>query len=275
MNRPIETCPLIKATETLSNVTVELYEPGVNKYFMTSVTPMLDEEGHIKSYVHSLVDITEAKDKEKELIKSRNAFFNMLNDLDYSYVELKGLYNSLIHSFANAIDAKSPWTKGHSERVTNYAVAIAKEMGFNDKDIETLRIAALLHDIGKIGTYDVILDKPDRLSSEEIELVKMHPVKGAEILRPIMQLQDILPIIRHHHERIDGKGYPDGLKGEEIPFLARVITIADSFDSMTSDRPYRPAPGIEYALSELKESSGIQFDPGAVEAFLMVLEKIK
>jgi len=275
MDRPIEICPLIKASETLSTETIELYEPRVNKYFMTSVTPMLDEKGHIKSYVHSLVDITETKHKEKELIKSRNAFFNMLNDLDFSYAELKGLYNALIHSFANAIDAKSPWTKGHSERVTNYAIAIAKEMGLQEKDIEILRIAALLHDVGKIGTLDVILDKPGRLNAEEFNLVKMHTVKGEQILKPIKQLQDILPIIRHHHERIDGNGYPDRLKGEEIPLYARILHIADSFDSMTADRPYRPAPGIEYAISELKKYSGTQFDPKVVEAFLNILGNVQ
>jgi putative nucleotidyltransferase with HDIG domain/PAS domain S-box-containing protein len=275
MDRPIEICPLIKASETLSTETIELHEPRVNKYFMTSVTPMLDEKGHIKSYVHSLVDITEIKDKEEKLTKSRNAFFNMLNDLDVSYVELKGLYNALIHSFANAIDAKSPWTKGHSERVTNYAIAIAKEMGLQEKDIEILRIAALLHDVGKIGTLDVILDKPGRLNAEEFNLVKMHTVKGEQILQPIKQLQDILPIIRHHHERIDGNGYPDRLKGEEIPLYARILHIADSFDSMTADRPYRSAPGIEYAISELKKYSGTQFDPKVVETFLNILGNVQ
>jgi len=267
----IENCPAVKSSKTHNTEIIEFYEAKINKYFMAYATPILDEEGRIQSYVHALVDITEIKNKEKELIISRNAFFNMLKDVDFSYAELKGLYDGLIYAFANAIDAKSKWTKGHSERVTHYAVAIAKEMGLSEKDIETLRIAALLHDVGKIGTYDVILDKPGRLNDEELKLIKMHPAKGEEILRPIKQLQDILPIIRHHHERIDGKGYPDGLKGEEIPLLPRVIAVADSFDSMTSDRPYRPAPSREYAMSELKKYSGIQFDPQAVEAFLRIL----
>jgi putative nucleotidyltransferase with HDIG domain len=170
------------------------------------------------------------------------------------------------------MDAKSPWTKGHSERVTSYATAIAKAMGLNDNEIETLRIASLLHDIGKIGTYDVILDKPGRLTNEEFSLVKTHPVKGEEILKPIKQLQNILSIVRSHHERLDGNGYPDKLKGMEIPFVARIITVADSFDSMTSDRPYRPSPGKDYAISELKKYRGIQFDIQVVDAFLQVLE---
>jgi HD-GYP domain-containing protein (c-di-GMP phosphodiesterase class II) len=133
----------------------------------------------------------------------------------------------------------------------------------------------LLHDIGKIGTYDSLLDKPERLTMEEFEIVKKHPFQGVEILQGVKQLHDIIPIIRYHHERIDGKGYPDGLKGEEIPILARILHVADSFDSMTSDRPYRPSPRIEYAISELKKHSGSQFDSYVVDAFLKVLENRK
>ncbi|MEW6214372.1 MAG: HD domain-containing phosphohydrolase [Nitrospirota bacterium] len=268
----IEGCPLPRSGNIRNTETLEYYERRFNKYFVTHVTPILDEEGLVKAYVHSLIDVTEIKNKEKKLAESRDAFLNMLRDLDFSYRELKELYEGLILSFVNAIDAKSPWTKGHSERVTNYAIAIAKEMGLKEKDIETLKIAALLHDIGKIGTYDVILEKPKRLSIKEFNLVKMHPVKGEEILRPIRQLQNILPIIRSHHERIDGKGYPDGLKGDEIPLLSKIISVTDSFDSMTSQRPYRSTPGKEYAISELKRYSGTQFDPQVVEAFLRVIK---
>jgi len=270
-DRPIEQCSLLRPEDLTNSVPFEYYEPRLNRHFMAYSTPIHADGGPIQSYVHALVDITEIKNKEKELMTSRDGFFNMLKDVDFYYAELKELYHSLINAFANAIDAKSKWTKGHSERVTDYAVAIAKKMGLSEKDIETLRIAALLHDIGKIGTYDVILDKPGRLNTEEFDLVKMHPVKGEEILKPIKQLQGVLPVIRSHHERIDGKGYPEGLKGEEIPLLARIICVADSFDSMTSDRPYRPAPSREYAMSELKKYSGIQFDPQAVEAFLRIL----
>jgi putative nucleotidyltransferase with HDIG domain len=142
-----------------------------------------------------------------------------------------------------------------------------------EKDVEDLRTAALLHDIGKIGTYDVILDKPDKLDDEELALIRTHPLKGEEILKPIKQLRHLLPIIRHHHERVDGKGYPDGLMDGEIPFLAKIITVADSFDSMTSERPYRPAPPMAYAISEIKRCSGTQFDPVAAEAFLKVIER--
>lgn len=189
------------------------------------------------------------------------------------YEEVKQLLINTITSLASAIDAKSPWTNGHSVRVTHYALQIGKEMGLNDKDVEWLRLSGLLHDVGKIGTYDIILDKPGKLTDEEFRLVKKHPGKGAEILNPITQLADIIPGVLHHHERYDGKGYPDGLKGEEIPLQARILCVADSFDSMTANRPYRLASGTEYAISEFKRCSGAQFDPKVVEAFLNVLGK--
>jgi PAS domain S-box-containing protein/putative nucleotidyltransferase with HDIG domain len=268
-----ERCPLPATSNIRGSETFEFHIPRFNKDFIGYVKPVAGKENLVDTFVLSLVDITEIKDKEKKLTKSRDAFINMLKDLDISFKELEKLYNSLIRAFVNAIDAKSPWTKGHSERVTDYAISIAKEMALKEKEIETLRIAALLHDIGKIGTYDVILDKPGKLTDEEFALIKMHPVRGEEILRPIGQLQSLLPIIRHHHERIDGKGYPDKLKGKEIPLLARIICVADSFDSMTSDRPYRPAPPKEYAISEINKCSGTQFDIQAAEAFLKVLSK--
>lgn len=272
-NLPIDFCTMLQSKTAFATETLEYLDTNSNKYFMIHGTPILDEEGLVKAYVLSVIDITDMKEKEKKVIDSKNALFNMLKELDTSYKEIKGFYESLTRSFINAIDAKSPWTKGHSERVTHYAVSIAKELRLKDEDIEMLRIASLLHDIGKIGTYDVILEKPGKLTDEEFALIKMHPVRGEEILKPIKQFRDLLPIIRHHHERLDGRGYPDGLSNGQIPFLSKIITIADSFDSMTSDRPYRPAPPREYAISELKRCSGIQFEPQAVGAFLRFLEK--
>lgn len=186
--------------------------------------------------------------------------------------DMKDLFIGTIKSLAQAIDAKSPWTKGHSDRVTEYAMQIGKEMGLQDKELEDLRIAGLLHDIGKIGTYDIILDKPGKLAGDEYKIVKKHPMKGSELLLPIKQLSHIVPWIRGHHERFDGRGYPDGRKEEEIPLQARILAVADSFDSMTSERPYRRTPGREKAIEELKKNAGTQFDPGVVEAFLKVLK---
>ncbi|MBL7032478.1 MAG: GAF domain-containing protein [Nitrospira sp.] len=190
------------------------------------------------------------------------------------YEDLEHLLVSTITSLAHTIDAKSPWTKGHSERVTGFAVEIAMEMGLNEKDIKHVKLCGILHDIGKIGTYDIVLDKPGKLTEEEFALVKKHPEKGAEIIAPIKQLREVLPGILHHHERYDGKGYPYGIKGNDIPLCASILSVADSFDSMTSDRPYRKSPGIDYAIAELKRCSGSQFDPQIVEVFLKVLKKL-
>jgi PAS domain S-box-containing protein/putative nucleotidyltransferase with HDIG domain len=253
--------------------TFEYHDKRMKKMLMLYLTPVPDKKGLTSSFVLAMVDITDLKDKEKRITDSRDAFFNMLKELDFSYKELKDLYEGLIHSFVYAIDAKSPWTKGHSERVTRYAVSIAEELRLDDEEIDNLRIASLLHDIGKIGTYDVILDNPRKLTTTEIKLINLHPVKGEKILKPIKQLQHLLPIIRHHHERIDGKGYPDKLKGDNIPFLARILCIADSYDSMTSNRPYRPAKTKQYAISELTRCSNTQFDARAVRAFLSVLAR--
>ena len=175
----------------------------------------------------------------------------------------------LVENNINVINARSIWTKGHALRVANYAVQIAKEMGFSDKEIMNLRLAGLLHDIGEVGTSDYLISK-SAITDKEYEIIKEHPVHGAKIFKNIEQLKDIVPLIRHHHERVDGKGYPDSLNGEETPISARILHVAESFDSMTSDRPYRPSPGIEYALSELKKHSGSQFDSRVVDAFLEI-----
>lgn len=187
--------------------------------------------------------------------------------------DLEDLLISTITSLVSAIDAKSPWTKGHSERVTNFALEIAKEMGLKDEDLEHLKLCGLLHDIGKIGIYDGVLDKPGKLTDEEFELVKKHPVMSMEILNPIKQLSTIIPGILHHHERYDGKGYPEGISGNDIPLCARILCVADSFDAMTAERPYKSPRGIEDAKLELKRCSGTQFDPKVVEAFLKALER--
>jgi putative nucleotidyltransferase with HDIG domain len=181
---------------------------------------------------------------------------------------------NIIHALASAIDAKSSWTKGHSERVSDYSLAIAERMGMAKREIERLRLAGLLHDIGKIGTYDVLLDKTGRLTDEEWELIKLHPSRGCEILEPITEFRDILPAVRHHHERWDGTGYPSGLRGEAIPLMARILTVADAFDTMTADRPYRPAIGITNAVQEIRYCTGTQFAPDVADVFLrLVTEK--
>ena len=177
---------------------------------------------------------------------------------------------NIIHALATAIDAKSSWTKGHSERVSDYAMRIAEKMNIPKNHVERLRLAGLLHDVGKIGTYDILLDKTEKLTEDEWRLIKLHPVRGCEILEPIKEFKDIIPAVRHHHERWDGRGYPEGLKGEEIPLMARIICLADSFDTMTADRPYRPSIGFDNAIQEIRFCTGTQFAPDVSAAFLQL-----
>jgi PAS domain S-box-containing protein/putative nucleotidyltransferase with HDIG domain len=224
-------------------------------------------------YVFACVDMTEARQGERRLRDSRSAFFNMLKDVTEAYRSLDTMHRSMIFAFANAIDAKSPWTKGHSERVTRYAEALGRRMGLGPKEMDLLQTAALLHDIGKIGTYDYVLDKPDTLTVAEYEQIKEHPARSASILGPIAQFGQIIDVVRHHHEHFDGSGYPAGLEGDAIPYLARILCIADSYDSMTADRPYRPAPGKEYAIEELRQCMGTHFDPALTGAFIQLLEE--
>ena len=154
--------------------------------------------------------LEELEKKELSLTKSKEAFFNMLDDVSEAYKDLQELFTGLVRAMVNALDAKSQWTKGHSLRVAMYAEEIAKEIGLEEDEIKSIHLAGLLHDIGKIGTYDYLLDKPAKLTNEEYEMVKRHPAQGEAILRGIKQLKDILPLIRHHHERIDGRAILTG-----------------------------------------------------------------
>jgi putative nucleotidyltransferase with HDIG domain len=223
-----------------------------------------DEDTFLKGYSARL--IRQLEKKVEDLEASNQA-------LRRSEAELKDLFESFVRTMVNTLDAKSRWTKGHSMRVAVYAGQIAREIGLGDKELEELRMAAMLHDIGKIGLRDSVLDKTSGLTEEEFEEMKRHAALGAELLEDIKQLRHITPAIRHHHERTDGSGYPEALKGKEIGLYAGIIHVADSFDSMTADRPYRHSMGKEYAVSELKRLSGSHFDPGSVNAFLRVLER--
>ncbi|HBG46494.1 MAG TPA: hypothetical protein DDW94_05830 [Deltaproteobacteria bacterium] len=182
--------------------------------------------------------------------------------------DLSELFIGIVRTLSEAIDAKSPWTKGHSDRVTKYALDIGRQMGFTEQDLHALELAGRLHDIGKLGTYEAILDKPGKLTDDEIEIIRRHPQKGADILAPIRQMQDIVPAIKHHHEFYDGNGYPEGLKGTQIPLMARILAVADTVDAMSADRPYRKGKSMEVIIAELKRCSGTQFDPDMVRAFL-------
>ena len=189
-----------------------------------------------------------------------------VEDLKRAADENKNLFMGSIQMLAGAVDEKDPYTRGHSDRVTKYSMMIAKEMGLDPGFLEILRVSAQLHDVGKIGIEDRILKKPGALTPEEFEIMKTHTTKGANILRPVPQLREMLPGIELHHEALNGRGYPYGLKGDEIPLLARVIAVADTFDALTTNRPYQKAHDPVDALRIIENLSGQRLDPKAVTA---------
>jgi putative nucleotidyltransferase with HDIG domain len=186
----------------------------------------------------------------------------------------RDLFLDTITILAQAVELKDEYTGGHTYRVTTYSVMLAEQMNLAAEDVELIRIGTPLHDIGKIGIDDVILRKPDRLTAEEFEIMKTHTVKGDEILATIHDLGPVRPIVRSHHERWDGKGYPDGLGGEAISPLARIVALADAFDAMTSDRPYRKGMPAEVAFKEIEKQAGKQFDPVFAAGFLAIKDNI-
>jgi HD-GYP domain-containing protein (c-di-GMP phosphodiesterase class II) len=183
------------------------------------------------------------------------------------------LFLSSIRALAEAIDAKDPYTRGHSERVATYAATISVEMGLAPEDVDRIRLSALLHDVGKIGVDDRIIRKPTALTEEEFEAMKTHPIKGAAIMSAIPQLADVIPGMRHHHEKWTGGGYPDGLAGERIPLQARIVSVADTFDAMTTTRPYQKAMEIDFVVDRIRQFAGVRYDPRVVQAFLRAYEK--
>ncbi|MGC2450903.1 MAG: HD domain-containing phosphohydrolase [Candidatus Sulfotelmatobacter sp.] len=196
-----------------------------------------------------------------------------VEDLKRAADENRALFMGSIQMLAGAVDEKDPYTRGHSDRVTRYSLLIAKEMNLPLTFMETLQISAQLHDVGKIGIEDHILKKPGALTEEEFEVMKTHTTKGANILRPVTQLTEMLPGIELHHEALDGRGYPYGLKGDQIPLLARVIAVADTFDALTTNRPYQQAHTPDQALQIIQNLAGKRLDPACVAALLAVYER--
>jgi putative nucleotidyltransferase with HDIG domain len=186
------------------------------------------------------------------------------------YSDMENTFRQTIQGLALALDTKDSYTHGHSENVTRLCEATARVMGLDEASCALIRQAGILHDIGKIGISSSILNKPGRLTNEEYEIIKDHPRMGRRILEPISFLSDVVPVVYHHHERWDGKGYPEGLGGEEIPLAARIMQVADTYDAMTSDRAYRTGLSHQTAIDELIRCSGGQFDPRCVEAFLQI-----
>lgn len=212
----------------------------------------------IESGIKSIKQMYEIKRINEELAESNQ--------------KLEQAYLDMIQTLRYTVEAKDPYTRGHSDRVSEFSVLIGEKLGLSEEQIKILRIGGLFHDIGKIGIPDSILLKTDKLSDDEYSEIKNHPSIGAHILGAASIFKDIIPIVKHHHERFDGRGYPSGLQGEEIPFLARIAAVADTFDAMTSKRSYRDALDIQYVKDEIQRCKGTQFDPQIADAFLDILE---
>jgi len=227
------------------------------------------------SAVKEVVEKGLSKRTSSTAIKNRLSELQVVNDslkdkIELAYNNIQKHYLETVSSLVAAIDAKDSYTKGHQERVAVFTMILGKEMGLSAEEIDLLKQAAILHDIGKIGVPEHILRKPGSLTNEEFEAIKQHPVIGAQILSPVEFLKEAVPIVRHHHEKYDGTGYPDGIKGMQIPKSARIIAVADSVDAMLSERPYTPAKTVEQVREQLRICSGTQFDPKIAEAALKI-----
>jgi putative nucleotidyltransferase with HDIG domain len=231
-----------------------------------------------KSLVRGMVMFGEFRSRERDPMDDRKiALCNAMVNLIGSSIEISTLFSRLteqseevVLAMAEAVEKKSLWTAGHSKRVTRYALMIAKEMGWDEQSMEQLRISGLLHDIGKIGMPGLILNKVGKLTAEEYAIVKRHPEDGAQILSKMHLFHELVPAIRHHHEWYNGQGYPEGIRGDEIPLAARILAVADAFDAMTADRPYRSGLTAEEATHRLQQAAGEQFDPEVVAIFTRI-----
>lgn len=208
-----------------------------------------------------------------EISRLGEAFNRMAESISESRKALQDYFYRIVQTLARSIEAKDTYTKGHSDRVAEYARNIALEMGISKEEADMLKSVAELHDIGKIGIEEGILNKDGKPTPQEWEIIKEHPKTGEDILTPVFLDRKKLAIVRSHHERYDGKGYPDGLKGDEIDMFAQIVSVADSYDAMTSKRAYRDSMGKAAAIEELRKNSGTQFNPKVVEAFVSILER--
>lgn len=204
-------------------------------------------------------------------ISQMNLIKQINGELKDTYQKLQKSYLESIQTLRYTVEAKDTYTRGHSDRVSEYSVLIGKKLGLHEDDLNTLRIGGLFHDIGKIGVPDSILLKPGKLTEDEYSEIKNHPTIGAHILSSATIFQHLIPVVKHHHERYDGNGYPGKLKAEEIPYLARITAVADTFDAMTSKRTYRDSLELDTVKAEIQRCKGTQFDPQIADAFLDIL----
>ncbi len=250
--------PLInEITESIGVIYVESEENAVNEmtegYKLLEIYAAQAASSLSNAFLHSLVNI-----KNEELNRT--------------YEQLRIRYMDTIEALRQVVDAKDEYTRGHSDRVSYYCVKIGKALDLNENELETLRVSGLFHDVGKMGITDDILFKSEKLSVKEYDEIKKHPIKGARILSVISMFKDVVHVVKCHHERIDGKGYPEGLMGQQIPLMARIVSVADAFDAMMSDRHYRSKLDLKTAISQLLGGAGTQFDSQIVYIFVAMLE---
>jgi len=248
-------CALLKSREETRLIPVILVTPGHE-----SECKVRGFEAGVDDLLHRPINNAEFLAMVGCLVRAKH-----LND------ELVSVENTIL-ALATAIEAKDPYTEGHIDRVAHYATSLAQEIGLSLREQQLIRKAAILHDVGKIGVSESILKKAGPLTKKEFERVKIHPIVGERICKPLMQDGLILQVLRHHHERYDGKGYPDGLAGEEIPIAARIMAVVDTYDALTSDRPYRGRLTSEEALRVLRGELEKQFDPRLAMAFISMVE---
>ncbi len=226
-------------------------------------------EFHQRAMVRGAAEISDLAETFNHMAGDIERFIEQLKQ---AAEENRELFIGSIRMLAAAIDEKDPYTRGHSGRVAKYSTLIGEGMGLTPAALDRLRISALLHDVGKIGIDDRVLKKPGSLTDEEFEIMKQHPVKGANIMRPVAQLKDMLPGIELHHEQVNGRGYPYGLQADQIPMMARIIAVADTLDAITTNRPYQSGMDIEFALRRVRELAGSRFDPEVVDALEAVVK---
>lgn len=217
-----------------------------------------------------VLSVGKALEKRRLELENRDYQQHLEQQVEEQAKKIRASFLNAITALAYALEAKDIYTSGHSQRVTEISVAIARELGMPQDSIDKIRLAGLVHDIGKIGIRESVLNKPASLTDEESKHIKSHCEAGERILTPIVEDEEILKAVRHHHERYDGMGYPDGLRGEQIPLGARILAVADTFDAMTSERPYRAAMSDEAACAEIERCKGTQFDPEVADAFLRI-----
>ncbi len=265
-------CKTVKNDEDLQHIPVILVTARTGVEMMAEGI-----EAGADDYISKPFDSVELKARIRSLLRIREAESQLAlinRNLKMRTSDLveqqRSLFLSTIKSLVSAIDAKDQYTRHHSTRVTDFTLKIARNMGLSEKELEELELASLLHDIGKIAVPESVLNKPSQLTEEEFACIKEHPPKGENILQPMVELKEISRVVRAHHEHYNGSGYPDGLKGQGIPIGARIMALADAYDSITSERPYRKAVSHRAAVKEIIRCSGVQFDPEVVEHFLEV-----